>query len=312
MGKKSFYKLSPTYVSKVWGGDKLVHLKNRKDFDKSDGGLGETWEVSGHVSGPSFIGDKPLYDVLDVAKLPYLVKFIDAADDLSIQVHPGDEYASRVENEKGKTESWLILEHDEGAGIYLGLKEGIDSDRLKKALANKEKINELLNFIPVKKGDFFFVPAGTIHAIGKGVTLAEIQQSSGVTYRVWDWDRLGVDGKERELHVAKSLDVINFETSKNCLDYFSFKHCSQGESSELINHADFRVDYYSDKSDQTLSTGTRDHYHSFLVLSGEVKITVNKEEFVLKSYEAGIVSELECADGVRVMASEHTQYLHIY
>jgi mannose-6-phosphate isomerase len=296
----------------VWGGDKLVKLKSRKDFDKSNGGLGETWEVSGHSSGPSFIAGKPLYDVLDTDKLPYLVKFIDAADDLSIQVHPGDEYAKRVEGEKGKTESWLILDHDEGAGIYLGLKDGVDSERLKSALSNKENINELLNFIPVKKGDFFFVPAGTIHAIGKGVTLAEIQQNSGVTYRVWDWNRLGVDGKARDIHVDKSLDVINFETSKNQLDYFSFKECSQTSNDELINHVDFKVDYYCDGLDKTLEIGDRGHYHSLLVLNGEVKIKENDGDVVLNSFEAGIFSGLECADRMKIEVAEHTQYLHIY
>lgn len=306
-----FYKLSPTYVSKVWGGEKLAQLKGKGNFDTSSGGLGETWEVSMHSLGPSFVKDKPLYDLLNKNNLPYLVKFIDAADDLSIQVHPGDEYAKKFENEKGKTESWLILEHDEGAGIYLGLKKGIDRKRLKSALENKEKINELLNFIPVKKGDFFFVPSGSIHAIGKGVTLAEIQQSSGVTYRVWDWDRMGVDGRPRELHIEKSLDVINFEESKNSTDFFTPQKCVPGKNKELINHEDFKVDYYCDSGARSLKVGTRGHYHSLLVLSGDLKVVTDGHECILSSYEAGVFSDIECASEVKLESSQHTRYLHI-
>ena len=199
-------KLKPSIIRKIWGGNKLEKMKDLGlTSNESLEPIGETLEIfEGHLS--------------------YLAKFIDTSDELSIQVHPGDEYARLHENSSGKTECWIILEAAPGAGIYLGLKSHVSKDILKKALNEKLAINELLNFYPVKKGDFFYVPAGSIHAIGKNITLAEVQQNSGITYRVWDWDRLNDKGESRELHVDKSLDVINFDPAFNTMAFFKMKH----------------------------------------------------------------------------------------
>jgi len=160
----------------------------------------ESWVVSSHENGESTVDDAALSSFF---RLNYLIKFIDTHKNLSIQVHPNDENA--------KNESWFILDHKEGAGIYLGFKKGVTKKEFSNALVAGAKIDQFLNFIPVKKGDYFFIPAGTVHAIGADVKLAEIQQSSDTTYRVWDWNRMGLDGKPRELHIDKALEVLNFK-----------------------------------------------------------------------------------------------------
>lgn len=213
----------PSIVRKIWGGKKL-----------------ETWKQL-NASGSAV----PVGETLEIfdEHLPYLAKFIDTSDVLSIQVHPGDEYARVHENSSGKTECWIILEAKPGAGIYLGLKEGVTKNHLQAALKEKRPVNELLNFYEVHPGDFYYVPSGSIHAIGKDITLAEVQQNSGITYRVWDWDRTDENGHPRELHVEKSLDVINFEPEKNKLDFFQPKKnlFQKKGKTEICSHRDFEL-----------------------------------------------------------------------
>lgn len=199
-------KLEPYFVEKVWGGNRIAKLKNISDTRK----LGESWEVSTLTGMSVKLNGEDLSLTED---LPYLVKFIDTTDNLSVQIHPNDEYAQKYENSLGKTECWYILGAEEGAGVYLGLKDGVTKKELEIEVKKGKDVDKLLNFYPAKKGDFFFVPAGTIHAIGAGVFLIEVQQSSGITYRFWDWERVGLDGKKRELHIEKALAVLS-ENSK--------------------------------------------------------------------------------------------------
>lgn len=276
--------LTPHLVSKVWGGTRLAALKEIED--KSVLPLGETWEVSLLEEGPCQLSDGAnLGEKVDASSIPYLVKFIDTTDYLSVQVHPDDEYAKKVENSFGKTECWIILEADNGAGIYLGLKEGVDKSTLEKAIVEKEDLSLLLNFYPVERGDFFFVPAGSIHAIGKGVTLAEVQQSSGVTYRVWDWNRVGLDGKPRDLHVEKALDVINFDPKANSQDHFKCQKQILGyKNQKIIEHKDFTVEVFSLSHGESFSIPSTkgNRYRSLLVLEGKVSF----QNEVLDSYKA--------------------------
>ncbi len=198
-----------------------------------------------NISTKSSLGLEPIGETLEISEktLPYLAKFIDTNEALSIQVHPGDEYARIHENSLGKSECWIILEAEIDAGIFLGLKSYVTKEFLENALLEKKEINELLNFYPVEKGDFFFVPAGSIHAIGAGVTLAEVQQNSGITYRVWDWNRVDLLGNARDLHVKKSIDVIEFAQEKNNPDYFQMKKnlLERQGLSELCHHFDFHL-----------------------------------------------------------------------
>ena len=212
-------KLEPIYKSYIWGGDYFI--KHGKNFGVYS--ISELWELSARDNDSSIITTGPnrgkkLADVLtreDIGpvydrfnRFPLLIKLIDANDRLSIQVHPSDEYALRHENSLGKTESWIIIDADEGAGLYLGFKETLTKDEIRKHLADNT-ITDYLNFVPVKKGDSFLINAGTVHAIGKGVRLIEIQENSDLTYRFYDYNRIGKDGKPRELHIEKALEVVD-------------------------------------------------------------------------------------------------------
>ncbi len=212
-------KLSPDVKSYIWGGDKLLKYGKKKSGEN----IAETWELSFNESGPSIIASgenegKALKDVArkeDIGSIPAsfpffptLIKFIDSSSPLSVQVHPSDAYALKNEGQLGKTEMWHILEHEEGAGIYLGFKQDYSFEEVENALKN-DTIIDLLNFFPVQNGESYFIPSGTIHAIGKGLTLIEIQQNSTLTYRLFDYNRVDKDGKKRELHIDKALKVID-------------------------------------------------------------------------------------------------------
>ncbi|PIP96754.1 MAG: hypothetical protein COW00_17030 [Bdellovibrio sp. CG12_big_fil_rev_8_21_14_0_65_39_13] len=280
-----FTKLKPNPSFKIWGGRRLSHL--RQVALTGTDPLGETWEVSIHPDGTctTFHGHK-LSDYLNSEQLPYLVKFIDTSDNLSIQVHPADEYARIHENQSGKTECWLILDAAPGAGLYLGLKKGVTRDQFQKAIEASAQVDELMNFYPLKKGQFFFVPAGSLHAIGKDVLMCEVQQSSGVTYRVWDWNRLDDKGQSRELHVKKAMDVAQFEASKNELSYFRYQEnlFQMKGQLKLVDHADFEMSLWNADSKESLSLVAKKRALSVICLEGEFQIG----NVILKAYESGI------------------------
>jgi len=216
-------KLKPATKDYIWGGDRLKH---EYGVDSPDSIIAEAWMLSCNIRGASTIMNGPLagttlYDALfyDVEKalgedntfddyFPVLIKFIDAKEDLSIQVHPGNAYAIEKDGEYGKTELWYVLDAQEDAFLYYGFSHAVTREELRERIENNTII-EVLNRVAVKKGDVFFVEAGTIHSIGKGILIAEIQQNSDTTYRVYDYNRTDSNGKKRELHIAKALDVTN-------------------------------------------------------------------------------------------------------
>lgn len=216
-------KLKPALKDYLWGGTRLkTEYKMESDLEK----VAEAWVLSTHKDGPSVVlnGElcgKTLTEAVEIfgadclgengrkfSYFPILIKLIDAKDDLSVQVHPNDEYALKVEGEYGKTEMWYIVDCEEGAALYYGFKEEISKEDFRKKIADNT-ITDVLNRVPVKKGDVFFIPSGTIHAIGRGILIAEIQQNSNTTYRVCDYGRLGADGKPRPLHIDKAVEVTN-------------------------------------------------------------------------------------------------------
>jgi len=219
-------KLIPATVEAVWGGTRLMDGKwNKKGVGAN---IAESWELACHEKGESMIvngefSSRKLSGVLldnpdflgkkgkEFSFFPILVKLIDSKDNLSIQVHPNDEYAMRVEGEYGKTEMWYIVDAKKGGGVYCGFKEPISKEQLAKALA-EGKITDYLNFIEVKKGDCLFIPAGTVHAICGGILLCEVQQNSSITYRLYDYDRVDGNGNKRQLHIDKAIEVT--DTSK--------------------------------------------------------------------------------------------------
>ena len=215
-------KLFPVCKDYLWGGNKLKEYYG-KQTDLTP--CAESWELSFHQDGQTLLADGTrLSDKVTATELgenvaefsffPVLIKFIDAAQNLSVQVHPSDEYALKNENSLGKTEMWYIVEAQPGAGIYLGFNRDVSKEEYEKAI-KENRLTELLNFYEVKAGDCYFIPSGTIHAIGKGCLICEIQQNSNLTYRVYDYGRKDKNGKERELHVDKALAVTKLTKHEN-------------------------------------------------------------------------------------------------
>ena len=211
-------KLFPAYKDYVWGGKRLV-----EEFGKTFEGdrLAESWELSFHPDGLTRLANgNTLSESVTKAELgknldrfsvfPTLIKFIDAKANLSIQVHPSDDYALNNENSLGKTEMWYIVDADDGAGIYLGFNAALTKEQLTAAIENST-FTDILNFYPVKKGECYFIPSGTVHAICKGCLILEIQQNSNLTYRVYDYDRVDANGNKRQLHVEKAMKVTSLD-----------------------------------------------------------------------------------------------------
>ena len=216
-------KLLPVGKDYLWGGTRL-----REDYGKNIDltPLAETWECSVHPDGPSTVANgefrgQLLSEVLKVhpeflgkkvtnGELPVLVKFIDAKKDLSIQVHPDDEYARRHEGQNGKTEMWYVVDAEEGASLIYGFRHKVSKEILQTALETGT-LDKHLQRIDIHRGEMFFVPAGTVHGIGAGTLIAEIQESSNITYRVYDYDRVDKNGKKRELHFNKATEVMNMD-----------------------------------------------------------------------------------------------------
>jgi len=223
-------KFTPILKDKIWGGTKLKSLFDKAaETDK----LGESWELSGYEGDESvvtngYLEGNNLTELIEIymgeligdsvfdqygLSFPLLFKLIDANENLSIQVHPGDEVAAERHNSYGKTEMWYVVDADKGSELIIGFNEDCSRETYLEALAH-DKVEDLLHKVPVTKGDVFFIPAGRVHAICKGVVVAEIQQSSDVTYRIYDYKRKDDQGNERELHTEQALDVINFEASR--------------------------------------------------------------------------------------------------
>lgn len=216
-------KLSPVVKDYIWGGKKLNSVWNKRGGEK----IAETWELSLHPDGLTKVENgsydgKTLKELLDIwpkessigkssalfPMFPMIIKFLDTSEQISIQVHPNDDYAHKHENQFGKNEVWYILDAEPNAGVYLGFKENVSKDQVRKSIEDGTLL-DLMQFYPAKPGDVFYIPAGTVHTLCAGLTVVEIQQNSNVTYRLFDYNRPGKDGKPRELHIEKALDVAN-------------------------------------------------------------------------------------------------------
>lgn len=214
--------LKPTCKNYLWGGQKLRNYGKISDSDK----IAESWELSCHPDGESIIASgrfkgMPLSQFLEQnpdslylhrqeEHFPVLVKFIDACENLSIQVHPDDDYALSHENDTGKSEVWYVVEAEPDASIIYGFREKITPEQFRLSIEN-DTLPQYVNTVPIKKGDVIFIPAGTLHSINHGAVVVEIQQNSNTTYRVYDYHRTDKNGNSRPLHVEKAVDVLNFE-----------------------------------------------------------------------------------------------------
>ena len=260
-------KLKPSVKDYIWGGDYFKEYGKGLAFDR----VSECWELSTRDDDSSIIisgkdNGKRLKDVITkddigpvMARFPYfplLIKLIDAESDLSVQVHPSDEYALKYDNSFGKCEMWYIIDSDEGSGIYIGLKNNSSREEIEQKV-NDGTILDCLNFVKVKPGDTFIINPGTIHAIGHGVRLIEIQQNSNLTYRLFDYNRIDKNGKKRELHILKALDVIDYNK-------YEFKKI---ESDILADCKYFRV-FKEDINGSWIIDANQDSFATFTFLSG--------------------------------------------
>ena len=280
-------KLKPATKDYIWGGNQLKKIWKK---ESSSDNIAESWELSCHKDEESTIlnGEfkgKTLSYVLENHKeflgnnalqfkfFPILIKLIDAASNLSIQVHPSDEYALLNEGQYGKTEMWYIVDAKEGAGVYCGFKKPYTIQEIEKALRDN-KILDVLNFIQVKKGDCIFIPSGTVHAICGGLLICEVQQNSSLTYRLYDYDRVGKDGKKRELHIDKSLKVI--DPTKVCKVNEGVV-CISNEEKELASCKYFKVKELKIENKKFININ-EDSFISLTVVSGEGCISVDGNE----------------------------------
>lgn len=217
-------RFKPIYKERLWGGNKLRDLLQRK---LPDAAIGESWELSCRVDDMSvvengFLAGRTLGEImfeykerllgknfLPNAKFPLLIKFIDADDKLSLQVHPGDALAQRLHGECGKTEAWYVVAAAPNARIVYGLKKGVGKVEFARAIAAGE-VEKCLHLASVRTGDLVFIPSGLVHGLSEGVMVCEVQQNSDTTYRIYDYERVGADGKRRELHLAQAMEAIDF------------------------------------------------------------------------------------------------------
>ena len=292
----SILKLTAPCKDYIWGGNRLREEYGKKlDSDK----IAESWELSCHKDGQSVIADgdfsgKTLSEYIEAKGktvlgtncerfeyFPILIKLIDAKDNLSVQVHPSNDYAMRVEGEYGKTEMWYIVDCDEGAELLYGFKHEISKEEFSERIKNNTLL-EVTNNVPVHKGDVFFIESGTLHAIGKGILIAEIQQNSNTTYRIYDYGRVGKDGKPRELHVDKAVDVTELVPPKYPTTAQGAPESVEGGTKTLLRSCEyFNVNKL--EVDGTVKLLASDKsFNSLLVLEGEVTVSTAAETVTAK------------------------------
>ena len=285
----------PILKERIWGGTKL-----KTEFNKNITSdiTGESWELSTVKGDVSVISNgkyegKSLNELISEfpeevlgakihekfgTEFPLLFKFIDAREDLSIQVHPNDELAKERHNSFGKTEMWYVMQADEGARIVVGFKENSSKEEYVENLENKSLLS-ILKEVPVKAGDVFFLETGTIHAIGAGIVIAEIQQTSDITYRVYDWDRVDAEGKSRELHIDLALDAINYNTTDTEKIYSK----EENKSNPVVNCPYFITNYFPVNGAVSVEK-SGDSFTVYMCMEGNFDLELNGNKW---SYKKG-------------------------
>ena len=289
---------------KVWGGKQLALQYDKK----SDGNIGESWEISGVEESVSIVSNgifegRPLTELIELysdellgksvtqkygSEFPLLFKFIDAREDLSVQLHPNDQVARERHNSFGKTEMWYILHAEENARLILGFNREMDAKTYKTYLSDN-KITEILHTEKVEKGDAFFIAPGTVHAIGAGVMLAEIQQTSDITYRIYDWDRPGIDGAMRELHNEEAMDVINYKAPNAKLNFTELEN----QSVEVCTSAYFTTNSLKLTNGIERDISKIDSFIVYMCIDGRAIISVKDHSEELKKGETLLIPACE-------------------
>ena len=293
-------KLTPPCKDYLWGGTRLkTDYGKVTDLEK----VAESWELSCHKDGCSVIANGefagmtlPEYiekqgkgvlgeDCKSFEYFPILVKLIDAKQSLSVQVHPNNEYAMRVEGEYGKTEMWYIVDCDPGAELLYGFKDKISKEEFRRRIEDNTLL-EVTNSVPVHKGDVFFIDAGTLHAIGKGILIAEIQQNSNPPYRIYDFGRLGADGKPRELHIDKAVDVTRLEPPTRSCKPQGEPQQHDGYCSTLLASCEYFTVTRMDVENSVSLNADNKSFHSLLCLEGDATVQCNGQELSMKKGES--------------------------
>ncbi len=296
-------KFNPILKERLWGGTKLGDIFGKPIENDI---TGESWEIStvkGDISVVSNgeLSGKSLQDLIDTnaeevlgksvvsrfgKEFPILIKFIDAKQDLSIQLHPNDELAKKRHNSFGKTEMWYIMDADEGADLIVGFNKDVTKEEYQKSIEN-DKLLDLLNYEKVKEGDTFFINTGKIHAIGAGVVLAEIQQTSDVTYRVFDFNRKDKDGNLRELHTEMALDAMDY-TKKD--DFKVAYDTTTDTVNEMVDCPYFKTNYINLTKNLKQDISSRDSFTIYMCVSGEAIVANEFGEATVKKGETVLVS----------------------
>ena len=295
-------KFEPILKNKIWGGEKLRDVLNKPT---RSGQCGESWEISGVVQDVSvvsngFLEKNNLSEVLEVYmadlvgekvferygnEFPLLIKFIDASDDLSIQVHPDDELAKKRHHSFGKTEMWYVMEAEKNSNLIVGFNQEMDKKKYIEYV-NSNKITDILNYEPVSPGDVFFMPAGRVHAIGAGIMLAEIQQTSDVTYRIYDYNRKDASGQTRELHTDLAVDAIDYNFYD---DYRTRYNRIDNKENIIVNSPYFTTNLIPLTTRMKKDIYALDSFVIYMCVEGSVRIAYNNEDETLKKGETILI-----------------------
>lgn len=292
----------PIFKERIWGGQKL---KTHLNKDIPEGNIGESWELSDVEGDVSVIANgawagKSLKEALIHWKssllgnknyetfgnhFPLLIKFIDAREDLSIQVHPDDDLAQKRHQCNGKTEMWYVMQAENEARLIVGFNQKLDKDRYQQKL-NEGRLTDLMNYEKVTHGSTFFIKTGTIHAIGAGVLLAEIQQTSDITYRVYDFNRKDKNGQTRELHTELALEALNFSDDKDFLvDYSRKPH----QANKMVQCPYFTTRYWEIHTQTEMYLSFSDSFKIYLVVAGQAQFDIDGQKENLQKGEVILV-----------------------
>ena len=322
-------KFTPRLKERLWGGKEFLakvkaHTKGVKINPEMV--YGESWELSGvegdeSVVANGYLKSNNIEEIIEVymgnligeknydkygLTFPLLIKSLDCNDVLSVQVHPDDELAMERHNSYGKTEMWYVSDCDEGAALYVGFKDtSITREEYIKAL-NEDRLPEILNRVEVKKGDTFFIPAGTVHALGKGIKVVEIQQTSDVTYRLYDWNRVDENGNSRELHTALAVDAIDF--SRDGLSCHMKYQTEQNQAVKLVDCPYFTTNIICLDGAKEFDYASLDSFVLYICTEGEATIKMGEHTETLKPYELVMIP----AEADSVEVSGKATMLEVY
>ncbi len=315
----------PIFKEKIWGGNRLCTILNKNCDPKRP--IGESWEISAvqdniSVVANGFLEGNNLQEIIEIymtdlvgdkvyyqygIEFPLLIKFIDANDKLSVQVHPDDNTAKFRHYAYGKTEMWYVLDAEPGAKLYMGWTEDMDKEKLLKALENGTIAN-YLNEVEVKAGDVLFIPPGRVHALNKGIMVAEIQQTSDITYRLYDWDRVGLDGNPRPLHIDLALDVIDYQAYDN----YKIQYEPQlNKTVELVSCDYFTTNILEFNRITEKNYLTLDSFVIYIVLEGYFALEYYKKERIELKKGQTVLLPAEFSD-VRLLPFEKSKILEVY